>query len=658
MARKEVGIRLSVKDKEVVERALKDVGREGKEALDAIRRTARPASDALMSVNGGARAARTALQQINGMARLARNSLGFLAGGFLGNALISSVRDAARGIAEIGDAARRAGLDVKSFQELKFVAEQNRIGVDSLTDGIKELNLRADEFITTGKGSAAEAFQRLGFSADELKRKLADPSELFTEIIGKLGQLDRSAAIRIADEIFGGSAGERFVELLDQGEAGIRRTIEAAHEAGIYTDDMIRKAEDLDRKFHAVATTVGNALKGAIVEAAGALATFMETVDQAGRELGSQSREYLERRLGELQAIKDKAEQGLIISRTHWDRKGLQAEYEAIQEELARRGSAIEITVGGGGGGGGGGIKPPDPKALADADRERKKIEGVMQALRDEIAMVGMAEEEKRVLNELRRAGVEAASAEGQTIRGLVSQLMAEEQAWKQIEDAIANVGGTARDVLGSILSDLRAGKDATEVWNNAFGKLIDRMMSSGLDMGIGAIQSWLTGALRPQASGGIMGNGLWGSAIPFGQAHSGWEVGRGNPPGVRRLSPSTVASLPRRHMGGLNADEQMIVARRGEGIFTPRQMDNADTLIAALMRNLERSREAQPSANLRVELVNPGGDKVVESATARRDGNGDIVAQIVLGAVRTAFADGRMDGMMGELYGVRRQAR
>ena len=29
-------------------------------------------------------------------------------------------------------------------------------------DGIKELNLRADEFITTGSGSGAAAFQRLG----------------------------------------------------------------------------------------------------------------------------------------------------------------------------------------------------------------------------------------------------------------------------------------------------------------------------------------------------------------------------------------------------------------------------------------------------------------------------------------------------------------
>ena len=95
-------------------------------------------------------------------------------------------------------AAKRAGVDVKSFQELSHVADQNRISVDALTDGMKELNLRADEFIVTGKGSAAEAFARLGFNASELKKKLADPSALLVEIIARLEKLDKAAQIRIS----------------------------------------------------------------------------------------------------------------------------------------------------------------------------------------------------------------------------------------------------------------------------------------------------------------------------------------------------------------------------------------------------------------------------------------------------------------------------
>ncbi|MBH1973986.1 MAG: phage tail tape measure protein [Rhodobacteraceae bacterium] len=186
------------------------------------------------------------------------------------------------GMAEVGDAAKRAGMSAKDFQEWKFVAEQNRIGVDSLTDGFKELSLRADEFIVTGKGSAAEAFARIGYNATDLKAKLKDPSKLLLEIIGRLQKLDKAAQIRVADEIFGGTGGERFVELIAQGEAGLRKTIERAHEVGaVMDDDMIAKAAELDRKFGELSTRMDSFFKNAAISAAeffGIIRTYQETM--------------------------------------------------------------------------------------------------------------------------------------------------------------------------------------------------------------------------------------------------------------------------------------------------------------------------------------------------------------------------------------------
>lgn len=185
---------------------------------------------------------------------------GVVASAFAG--ITTGLNDTVRGIAAVGDEAKRAGLALQDFQEWKFVAEQNRIGVDALTDGFKELSLRADEFISTGAGSAAESFNRLGFSSTDLAEKLKDPSELMLEIIGRLEGVDKAAQIRIADELFGGTGGERFVELLDQGEAGIRKTIAGAHEAGAVLDDqMIKKAQELDRRWNELTTTVGTGFK-------------------------------------------------------------------------------------------------------------------------------------------------------------------------------------------------------------------------------------------------------------------------------------------------------------------------------------------------------------------------------------------------------------
>lgn len=200
---------------------------------------------------------------------------GLAAGGVAG--IANGTRQMVKGLAEIGNEAKRAGISAQAFQEWKFVAEQNRIGVDALVDGFKELSLRADEFITTGVGPAAEAFTRLGFRAQDLKAKLKDPSALMVEILGKLEGFDKAAQIRIADEIFGGTGGERFVELLGQGQGALQDTIRRAHEAGAVIDsELIARADELDRKFNELSATIAGFAKRVSVAVAEAAVDFAD----------------------------------------------------------------------------------------------------------------------------------------------------------------------------------------------------------------------------------------------------------------------------------------------------------------------------------------------------------------------------------------------
>lgn len=248
----------------------------------------------------GSDANRTLSGTLSEMSGLGRAFLGGLGIGIatIGlNELTGSAREAIKAVAGIGDEAKRAGLSAKAFQEWKFVAEQNRIGVDALTDGFKELSLRADEFIVTGGGSAADAFKRIGLSAGDLQGKLKDPSALMLEIIGRLGKMDKAAQIRISDELFGGAGGERFVELLSQGEAGIRKTIAEAHRAGAVLDEeMIQKADELDRKFTAIADTIARGFKRGAINVADLLITdatdeivaFTGSVERAKAVLGDE----------------------------------------------------------------------------------------------------------------------------------------------------------------------------------------------------------------------------------------------------------------------------------------------------------------------------------------------------------------------------------
>lgn len=270
---------------------------------------------------------------------LVGGAVGALAVGGL-DQIVTSGREVVRTFAMIGNEAKRAGLSTKAFQELGYVAEQNRIPVDALVDGMKELNLRADEFIVTGKGSAAEAFQRLGYSAQDLKRKLADPSALLVEIIGKLEHLDKAAQIRIADELFGGTGGERFVELLDRGAAGIRATIKEANDLGRVLDDaVIQRADEIDRKFSKITGTVGTALKKAVVDVVGAMDDWLDRMNRLEEQTTRNIQSQLLGTYDKLREAKD------LLSDLQLD-KGIHPDDPTIDLNIDRQKQLIEELTG------------------------------------------------------------------------------------------------------------------------------------------------------------------------------------------------------------------------------------------------------------------------------------------------------------------------
>ncbi|WP_026616379.1 phage tail tape measure protein [Ensifer aridi] len=445
--------------------------------------------------------------------------------GLVSASTVAVIRDAASAIASVGDEARRAGLDVKSFQELKYVAEQNRVGVDALTDGIKELNLRADEFIVTGGGSAAEAFQRLGYSAEELKRKLKDPADLFTEIIGRLEQLDKAAQIRIMDEIFGGTGGEQFVQLIEAGEIGIRDTIKAANDLGIVLDEqMIEQAQEIDRQFNAIATTVGTNLKAAIVSAVASLGKFIDSFNeferQQTRTLEDRQKTIMGEKNDTYRQIQEATRERIALGETgaggmiEQSIAELQAHMDKLNEEenriikiLSERNSPKPAPAGPQ-------WTPPvidfteketkrggsRSRQTSEAEKEKKAIDEVIASLREELAVIGLTDIERERTLALREAGVESTSKEGQQISALIDekyrQLAAEEalaEQYERSEEAAERMGQVLDDQLMRIVDGSFDAKEAiaallTEIINvqtngkGLFGSLFSSIFGGGSD--------------------------------------------------------------------------------------------------------------------------------------------------------------------------------
>ncbi len=584
-------------------------------------------------------------------------------------AVVAKIRQTAEAVADIGRQAKQAGIDVESFQELKFVAEQNRIGVDILTDGIKELNLRADEFIATGGGSASEAFGRLGFSSEELSRKLKNPSALLTEIIGKLEQFDQAARIRIADELFGGSAGERFVELIDEGEEGIREQIAAARELGVVMDaEMIRKAEEVDRKFNVITSTIGTSMKSAIINAVGAWFKFLDSYNTFEKQQTGTLQSKRAAMDGELRSLDDEIQrrrnaltdiQGALaqaearietahIRELEEKRRKLVDEISVVQDQLDRRNGYSEDFV----------YDPAqnDPKKTIDtsaeyirkfseqlalsnreraiaaetqrilndassqgatlteaqarelaeltiarreserssssaskaSDKEADSISRAISALEHELDLMGKSDVQKRISNELRNAGADAASREGERISALVTAIEAQRAAEEQLKAA-----QEAR--TQSIEYLFQAGGDAFLAMIDNSGRAEDAVKRLAIQLAFAAAQAALLGT-GPLAGlfggGGFFGGG--GGVDPWSGLRSvtgfdtgGW-TGNGDPKKVAGLvhneefvvrsgpagqyRPMLEAMNAGRNIGLFSMPERMALSGRGsDGVVTLR---------------------------------------------------------------------------------------
>jgi lambda family phage tail tape measure protein len=452
-------IKLSLKDADVVERALVQLGTKGQKALEKLQSASQPASRGLLAVNAAANVGRN---EIEGWANRAGAGASVLsafgpagiaaaAGVGLFTAALFQSREALADYAEINDQARQAGVTPEEFQELTVAAERYGISIDALTDSQKELLLRADEFAVNGGGAAAEAFQRLGFEQDELAGKLGNSSALFDEVIDRMSELGTEAArIRVADELFGGTGGEQLVRLLEAGAGAMAQLRQEARDLGLVIDnDVIRRADGLNDELKIMQRVIDVQVNGAFVDLAPLLvegarlfadvAKFVgETVDNF-RGLETVSMRGLQRRVQETRELLEQEERILERSRELSENNlffeflgnrgvnnvnPLREQLVLLEEQLLLRTAAQQQLENDG-----------DGDTRSPRQSEFDQINQVVEALRFEAEQLRRVDEEQAVHNALRRAGIDENNAAAQTIRDLVLALEEEKTQQSELND-------------------------------------------------------------------------------------------------------------------------------------------------------------------------------------------------------------------------------
>lgn len=144
-----------------------------------------------------------------------------------------------------------------------------------------------------------------------------------------------------------------------------------------------------------------------------------------------------------------------------------------------------------------------------EADREREAVVQLIAELEHELSIIGLTEQQKAVANALRRAGAAATEEERQAITNLVNETYLEQQAIESMNEQMREFQDIAKSALQTFISDITAGKNATEALGNALSNIGNRLLSAGLD----GLFSGLFGGI----GGGNILSGIFGGGRALG---------------------------------------------------------------------------------------------------------------------------------------------
>jgi hypothetical protein len=199
-----------------------------------------------------------------------------------------------------------------------------------------------------------------------------------------------------------------------------------------------------------------------------------------------------------------------------------------------------------------------EAEALARANQARAagKLQGDLNFERDQM---GRSELEQGVASRLRGSGLPLDHAIGSQIR---------------FNEQLKIGRDLAMDFGKGFSQDLMRGVEATEALTNALDRVASKLMDMAMDMAISSLFKGITGGLGMGAGAG--GGGLFsgmGFASPTARAHTGGIVGK-EASSWANVHPAYFDDAPRFHSGGMIAPNEVpIIARKGEGVFTPGQM-------------------------------------------------------------------------------------
>ena len=160
---------------------------------------------------------------------------------------------------EIAKMSKRTGWAVESLSELRHVAAISGTSLNAFEKGTRKLSMAIVDAAEGGQ-TYEEALNRIGLTAQEL---IGIPiEEQFWTVANALaGTEDETIKAATAMELFGRTGTELF-PMLEEGQEGIARLREEAHELGIvFNDETAKEAEEMKDAMTRLETSLSGVAK-------------------------------------------------------------------------------------------------------------------------------------------------------------------------------------------------------------------------------------------------------------------------------------------------------------------------------------------------------------------------------------------------------------
>lgn len=188
----------------------------------------------------------------------------------------------------LSEAASKVGVTVEALQEMRYVAQQNGVSIETMEGSLNKMTRTLGE-LQLQNPATTKTFEALGLSAKEFID--LTPTESFTKIVDALSKIeDETVRAALGNKVFGRSYSE-LKPIVDLGAAGIRKAAEEKRKDGVLSTEQAATLDDLADGWDKLVGKLGVATAQFIANQAGTnnaskgLEAFGENVGDVIREI-------------------------------------------------------------------------------------------------------------------------------------------------------------------------------------------------------------------------------------------------------------------------------------------------------------------------------------------------------------------------------------